>query len=111
MQDQYTLSAGIVKVVSGLVECAETEPYISAIKAADERVGVDIFAKNEAAQRTREHLTTAIKLNLANRKDYPYSLLRRQYNLPVSYGQFTAIKRRYCWEIATALNLEKKEPF
>ena len=86
-------------VHAGVVESVTEEPFRTYVTAAGRVVGVN-YALDEAAQRERENLIEAIKYNLVNRYEYPYELLVRRYNLPVSLSTFKREKKKYCYELA-----------
>jgi hypothetical protein len=97
----YNLPRGVVKACAGIVEgAADTEPYASYIKQAEQVIG-HTYGEDEAAQRERVRLIEAVKLNLINRYSYPFETLARQYNLPVSLRTFQRDKRRFCFCLAS----------
>ena len=97
--EELKLKAGIVKACAGIVESAEGEPWTSYIRAAEEVVGRN-YAQNDRAQRTRAALVEAVKLNLINRKAYPFELLVRRFGLPIDQKTFAKEKYRFCHKLA-----------
>lgn len=98
------LKPGIVRACGGLIEACNTEPYITAIANAGRVVGQSYGLSDEAQQR-REELVKAIKLNLINRKEYPFDLLQRKFDLPISNKTFGIEKIKFCQAMAKELNL------
>ena len=96
---KYTLPGGIVKACAGIVEGVTAEPYRTHIANAGRVVGEN-YALTESGQKERERLTEAIKLNLINRREYPFEYLARRYNLPVSLATFKREKMKYCYTLA-----------
>ena len=105
-----TLPHGIVKACAGVVESVTEEPFRTYVTAAGRVVGVN-YALDEAAQRERENLIEAIKYNLVNRYEYPYELLVRRYNLPVSLSTFKREKKKYCYEHIQEEKIRAKKIF
>ena len=78
------------------------ERYTDAIQRAGMSVGTS-FALDAEPQ--RQALVTAIKLNVANRKEYSYEMLRRRYSIVVGLTAFKEEKRRFCYELARELEM------
>lgn len=100
--NNYSLPPGVVKVCAGLVQSASTEPYISAISAAEQSVWANCPVE-QAQERYR--LIEAIKENLARPRNPKIATLLLKYDLHISESTFRRTKRRFCWTIAKELNL------
>ena len=100
----YDLPHGIVRVCAGLVEAEDVLPdfYKKAIKQAEICIGESIALD---AEKPRAALVSAVKLSLANQKDWPYEFLEAHYHLAMSRRTFYKEKRRFCWSIANILKL------
>ncbi len=92
---RYKLRRGIVRACAGIVEGVTAEPYVSHIEAASAEIGA-----NYTSERERQKLIKAIKLNLTNRREYPFELLMRRYGLSVSHATFKREKQKFCWTLA-----------
>ena len=98
--NRYTLPPGIVKVCAGLVQSAETEPYISAVAQAERSIWISCTAE-QAAERQR--LIAAIKENLTKPRNPSIENLLHKHDLHISESTFRRTKRRFCWIIAEEL--------
>lgn len=96
---RYKLPRGVVKACAGIVEGVFVEPYLTYVKEAERVVGTG-YGDSPSAQRDRQLLVEAIKLNLTNRIEYPYELLARRFGLAVSLSTFKREKMKYCYELA-----------
>ncbi|HCA28893.1 MAG TPA: hypothetical protein DEP23_04635 [Ruminococcaceae bacterium] len=97
------MDKNIVKACAGIVGAKiSVEPYASAVAQAESKIGVD-FAPE--AEKARKDLVQAVKKNLANRKENPYSALKEKYNLPVGKNYFTKEKKKFCYALAKSLKM------
>ena len=87
-------SRGITRACSGILESVHTKPYTDYVDTASLLVGAN-FAVDEESEGRRRDLVQAIKLNLIDRKEYPFSLLQRKFNLPIGIRAFLEEKRRF----------------
>lgn len=93
------LPRGIDRACSGIVESVNTKPYTDYIEQASLLVGAN-YATDDESEKNRQNLATAIKLNLIDRKEYPYSLLQRKFNLPIGIRAFLTEKRKFIYTLA-----------
>lgn len=100
--NRYTLPPGIVKVCAGLVQSAETEPYLSAVARAEQSVWASCPAEQLAE---RQRLIAAIKENLTKPRNPSIENLLHKHDLHISESTFRRTKRRFCWTIAEELGL------
>ena len=79
---EYSPSRGVERACGGIVESVRSSPYTEYIELASGCVarGWD--------EKARQDLTEAIKLNLINKKTYPFELLQRRFGLPCSRSTF-----------------------
>ena len=101
---KYTLPKGIVQACAGIVSDCRTEPYVSAIRAAESVIGQDYPATPEA-QRNRGYLICMVKENLVNRKKNDRESLNRRYGMMVSHNTLHREKRKFCYQLAKNLRL------
>ena len=99
---------GVVRACSGIVESVHIPPYGDYIVSASQVIGEN-YAADDASEIQRQKLVEAVKLNLINRKEYPYSLLQRKYNLPLDIRSFLWEKRRFIYTLATLCGFLPKE--
>ena len=90
---------GVVRACSGIVESVHLPPFDDYIASASLMIGEN-YAADAASERERAKLVEAVKLNLINRKEYPYTLLQRKYNLPLDIRSFLWEKRRFVYNLA-----------
>lgn len=95
-----SLPRSVIRFCAAVVDCAETEPYLTAVKRAEHTVG-NCYPKN--AVQEREALAQAIRLNLINQKEWPYIRLTALYNLPIHENTFSREKIRFCKTLAKEL--------
>lgn len=86
----------------GVLSLGRSEPYISAVQAAESEVG-KMFDANAVA--VKKSLVEAIKLNLINRYEYSFPKLQAKYSLPLNSTEFTEEKNKFCSAITRSLNL------
>ncbi len=86
-----TLPRGVVRACSGVLESVDAEPYATYARAAEDAIS----CVRGGSERQRAMLADAIRLNLINRKEYPYEVLARRFGLPVSCSTFKREKMRY----------------
>lgn len=101
------MERGIIKAVSGILESCHTEPYITYAALAEDAIWQG-FEMNEKAQKTRQSLIEATKLNIINRKEYPFFLLQRRLMLPTTESIFCREKMKYIEEFARLCGLAKE---
>lgn len=94
------LPRGINRACSGIVESVSVPPYSDYVEQACMTVGAN-YALDKASECQRQKLALAIKLNLIDRKEYPYSLLQRRFDLPLGIRAFLAEKRKFIHTLAT----------
>ena len=100
--NNYTLPPGIVKVCAGLVQSATTEPYLSALCAAEQT----LFDKYPAEQQQEaRRLVAAVKVNIRHPRRPSAATLLRQFDLSVSESTFKRYKREYCYVLARESHL------
>ena len=106
------LPRGIEKACAGIVESVLTHPYVDFIEQASLCVGEN-YASDFRSENERQRLVEAIKLNMIDRKEYPFSLLQRRYQLPITIRVFLAEKRRFSTELASLCGFLPKtaDPF
>ena len=95
----YILPRGIVRACAGIAESVDAEPYASYVAAAAAIIGAS-YGDSPSAQHKRRQLAEAVRLNLINRREYPYELLVRRFELAVSLSTFKREKYKYCYELA-----------
>ena len=100
MESKNALPRGVVKFCAGVVEHAQSEPYISAVREAAKGVGKG-YAKEAAKEKAQ--LAAAICLSLINQKDWPFERLRAYYTLPMHENTFSKEKARFCRRLALEL--------
>lgn len=99
---KYQISAAAVRFVAGVVECGGgISPFREAIAEADDQVGEKI-----QCEQVRQRLILSIHLNLINRKQYPFDLLQRKFDLPISISTFEREKFKFCYNIASVLGIK-----
>ena len=86
----------------GVLSLARSEPYISAVQAAESEVGQSF---NDGAIELKKSLVEAIKYNLVNQREYPFQLLQAKYSLPMNSAEFTEEKNKFCRAITRNLKL------
>lgn len=100
--NDYTLPPGIVKVCAGLVQCARTEPYLSALCTAEQM----LYDKYPAGQQDEAHrLVAAVKANVKHPRRPSVATLLRQFDLNISERTFKRYKREYCYTLALEAGL------
>lgn len=99
---------GIVRACSGIVESVHLSPFCDYIANASLVIGEN-YATDDTSETERKKLVEAVKLNLINRKEYPYTLLQRKYNLPLDIRSFLWEKRRFVYHLATLCGFLPKE--
>lgn len=104
-RNDHEYISALKQYTAALLVCAETSKYKTHIETAMNQIGVGLYDKNPKAQASREHLAEAIKLNLINRKQYPYETLQRTYNLPVSLRDFRRERMAFCRRVAELTGL------
>ena len=77
------------RACGGIIESVKNYPYTAYMELAATCVGLDWEEKQ------RKNLAEAIKLNLINRKEYPFDLLQRRYGLPCTKKTFRREARKY----------------
>lgn len=97
---RHNIPRGVMKFCAAVVECAETEPYTTAINRATQTVGA-CYPKSSLQE--REALAAAIRLNLINQKEWPYTRLIALYDLPIHENTFSREKVRFCKTLAKEL--------
>lgn len=93
------LPRGINRACSGIVENVTSPPYSDYIDLAGLCVGTN-YQCDDDSELQRRQLVEAIKLNLIDRKEYPFSLLQRHFNLPIGIRAFLAEKRKFTHRLA-----------
>ena len=78
-----------MRACGGIVESVKCSPYAEYMLLAGSCLMRDWDEK------TRENLIEAIRLNIINRKEYPFELLKRKYSLPCSLRTFRAQRSLY----------------
>ena len=100
--NNYTLPPSIVKVCAGLVQSATTEPYLSALCAAEQT----LFDKYPAEQQQEaRRLVAAVRVNIRHPRRPSAATLLRQFDLSVSESTFKRYKREYCYVLARESHL------
>ncbi len=94
------LPRGIERACAGIVESVLTFPYTAYIEEASLCIGENYAADNRS-ENERQRLVEAIKLNMIDRKEYPFTLLQRRYQLPLSIRAFLAEKRKFTHKLAS----------
>lgn len=94
------LPRGIERACAGIVESVLTLPYTDYIEQASQCVGEN-YPADPRSENERQRLVEAIKLNMIDRKEYPFSLLQRRYQLPITIRAFLAEKRRFTHTLAS----------
>ena len=95
-----SLPRSVIRFCAAVVDCAETEPYLTAIERAEKTVG---SCYPSHAVQERETLAKAIRLNLINQKEWPYVRLTALYDLPIHENTFSREKIRFCKILAKEL--------
>ena len=85
----YKPSRGIMRACSGIVEAVTNEPYSEYMLLAESCVGRDWD------EEVRARLIEAIRLNLIDKKLYPFEVLQRKYGLPCCQTTFRREMRKY----------------
>lgn len=85
----YRPSRGIERACGGILESVHSWPYTEYMELAGSCVGRDWDEKQQ------KNLCEAIKLNLINRKEYPFEVLQRKYGLPCSQKLFRKESRKF----------------
>ena len=88
-ENEYIPSRGVLRACGGIVESVDRQPYCDYVLLAGNCVG---RGWNEEE---RERLVEAIRLNLINRKLYPFEALRTQYALHCDQTVFRRELRKY----------------
>ena len=87
--NSYVPSRGVLRACGGIVESVTCSPYSEYMLLAESCLARDWDEKERA------RLVQAIKLNLINRKEYPFELLQRKFDLPCCQKTFRRESRRY----------------
>ena len=95
MMRNKRIPPGVMRAVAGILEAVETEPYGTIISEATEVIGPDV-----QSEKVRARLIIAVRLNIVNRREWPFDRLQRRYSLPCSHSFFKTQKYRYISEIA-----------
>ena len=95
---------GIVQACAGIVADCHTEPYLSAIRAAESVIGQD-YADTPEAQQNRQYLIRMVKANLTNRKENDRESMNRKYGLMISHNTLHKEKKRFCFQLAKNLKM------
>lgn len=106
-----SIPRSVIKFCAAVVDFAETEPYLSAIARAEKTVG---SCYSKSATQERAALAKAIRLNLINQKEWPYTRLVFLYDLPIHENTFSREKIRFCKTLAKELGFwaeEDETPF
>ena len=85
----YRPSRGIERACGGILESVHSWLYTEYMELAGSCVGRDWDEKQQ------KNLCEAIKLNLINRKEYPFEVLQRKYGLPCSQKLFRKESRKF----------------
>ena len=93
------LPRGIEKACAGIVESVLTLPYTAYVEEASLCIGENYTADSHS-ENERLRLVEAIKLNMIDRKEYPFTLLQRRYQLPITIRAFLAEKRKFTARLA-----------
>ena len=79
------------KFCGAILAGKDKQPYKKYVSIAESEI-----CKNITDIRMKETIIKAIEKNLMNYKAYPFEMLRRKYNLPMSATDFSKEKKIFC---------------